>query len=149
MAIKKGDLVKVEYTGTFTDGTVFDSSKNHGKPLEFKVGSGELIKGFDEAVVGMKVNEEKSVKINPSEAYGDYNQNLVKKILKNQLPKGKVPEVGMMLTLGTPDGKRIPARITHVDDMNVSIDLNHPLAGKTLQFKIKVVDFKSEHKEQL
>jgi FKBP-type peptidyl-prolyl cis-trans isomerase 2 len=140
MTIKKGDKIKVEYTGTLEDGTVFDSSEKQGKPLEFEVGAGQLIKGFDEAVVGMKKGEEKEITLEPKDAYGDPNPQLVKKVPREQLPKEPEPKPGMMLALATPDGKQFPAMIKEVDEKEVSIDLNHPLAGKKLKFKIKIVD---------
>jgi len=142
MAIKKGDKIKVEYTGTLDDGKVFDSSE--GKPpLEFEVGARKIIKGFDEAVIGMKKGEEKEIKLEPKDAYGDLNPTLVKKVPRDKIPKEPEPKPGMILALGTPDGQQIPARITEVSDTDVTIDLNHPLAGKTLTFKIKVVDIES------
>lgn len=140
MTIKEGDKVKIEYTGTLDDGTVFDSSEKHGKPLEFEVGVGQVIKGFENAVIGMKKGEEKEFKLQPAEAYGDYNPQLIKKIPKEQLPKDKELKSGMILVIGTPDGKKFPARITDVTDKEVSLDLNHPLAGKVLNFKIKVIE---------
>ncbi len=143
MPVKKGDKVKIEYTGTFDDGTVFDSSEKHGKPLEFEAGAGHVIKGFDAAVLGMEKGQEKEIKIQPKEAYGDRNPNLIKKIPKSQLPQGKEVKKGMMLMLSTPDGKQMPATIAEVTDDSISIDLNHPLAGKNLNFKIKVVDISS------
>ena len=139
MTIKQGDRIKVEYTGTFDDGTVFDTSKGKG-PLEFEVGSGQIIPGFDKAVVGMKKGGEKKIKIDPKDAYGDYNSQLVKEIPRRVLPPEQEPKPGMMLALGTPDGQRIPARITGVTDEHVTIDLNHPLAGKKLNFNVKIVD---------
>lgn len=139
--VAKGDKVKVEYTGTFEDGTVFDSSENHGKPLEFEAGSGQVIKGFDEAVVGMEKGEEKEITLQPAEAYGDVNPELHKEIPRDKLPQDQEPQVGMMLALGMPNGQQMPAKIIKVDENSVTIDLNHPLAGKVLIFKIKVVDF--------
>jgi FKBP-type peptidyl-prolyl cis-trans isomerase 2 len=139
MTIKKGDKIKVDYTGTLEDGTVFDSSEKHGQPLEFEVGSGQIIKGFDEAVIGMKEGEEKEIKIEAANAYGDHKPELIKKVPKDQLPKEQEPKVGMVLMLSTPDGKQFPAKIAEVGDADVSIDLNHPLAGKNLTFKVKVV----------
>jgi len=141
MGVKKGDKIKVEYTGTLSDGTVFDSSEKHGKPLEFEVGVGKMIKGFDEAVIGMEDGEEKEFTLKPSESYGDHNSDLLKK-----LPKDKIPEeakAGMMLAMQMPDGKQIPAKVIEITDNEVTIDLNHPLAGKELTFKIKVVDITS------
>ena len=138
MAVKKGDKVKVDYTGTLEDGTVFDSSEKHG-PIEFEAGSGKVIKGFDDAVIGMKKGEEKEIKLKPSEAYGDPNPQLVKEIPRDKLPQDKEPKPGMMLLMTMGEGKQFPARITEVGKETVKIDLNHPLAGKTLIFKIKVV----------
>ena len=139
MAIKKGDKIKVEYTGTLEDGKVFDSSK--GKPpLEFEVGARKIIKGFDEAVTGMEKGQEKEVKLEPKNAYGDVNPELIKKVPRTQIPKEPDPKPGMVLVLKSPDGQQIPARIVEVTDADVTIDLNHPLAGKTLTFKIKIID---------
>lgn len=137
--IAKGDKIKVNYTGTFDDGTVFDSSEGR-EPLEFSAGAGMVIKGFDDAVIGMKKNEEKTIKIKPSEAYGDHNPQLLKEIPRNKLPQGQEIKAGMVVGLGTPDGRQFPARITEVTADHVTIDLNHPLAGKTLNFKIKIVE---------
>lgn len=138
MTVKKGDKIKVEYTGTLDDGTVFDTSEGK-QPLEFEVGSGQIIKGFDEAVVGMKKGEEKTIKLKPEEAYGQQNPELKKKVPKSQLPQGQEPKPGMMLGIQTPQGQQIPVKIVEVSDQDITIDLNHPLAGKTLNFKIKLV----------
>lgn len=139
MPIKKGDKVKVEYTGTLNDGTVFDSSEKHGKPLEFEVGAGQMIIGFDSAVIGMEKGDEKEIRLEPAEAYGDHNPQLVQKISRAQLTEGE-PKPGMMLLVTAPDGHQFPAQIIEVTDKEITIDLNHPLAGKTLIFKIKIVD---------
>ena len=138
MAIENGKRVKVEYTGTLDDGTVFDSSEGKA-PLEFTVGEGKVIKGFDDAVKEMSLDEEKEIKIPSAEAYGDIKAELVKKVPRDQLPKEQEPQVGMILGVGMPNGQQIPARITEVADNEVKIDLNHPLAGKNLNFKLKVV----------
>ncbi|MFH1405684.1 MAG: peptidylprolyl isomerase [Nanoarchaeota archaeon] len=143
MPVKKGDKVKIEYTGTLDDGTVFDASERHGKPLEFEVGSGQVIKGFDEAVLGMEKDEEKEINLQPEEAYGQLRSELNKKVPREQLPKDQEPKAGMVLLVGLPNGQQIPARITEVSDSEVTIDLNHPLAGKALNFKIKVVEISS------
>jgi len=143
MPIKKGDKVKVEYTGTFDDGTVFDSSEKHGKPLEFTAGEGKVIKGFDNAVIGMEKGEEKEIKISPQDAYGEHKPELIKKIPRDKIPKEPEPKPGMMLAVNTPDGKQFPALIKEVNDKEVTIDLNHPLAGKNLNFKFKLVDVSS------
>lgn len=139
MAVKEGDKVKIDYTGKFDDGTVFDTSEGK-QPLEFEMGKGMVIPGFEKAIVGMEKGQEKDIKIEPKDAYGDPNPQMVQKILRDKLPQDQEPKEGMMLALGTPDGKQIPARITAVDDKEITIDLNHPLAGKTLTFKIKLID---------
>jgi len=140
MTVKEGDKVKIEYEGKLDDGTVFDSSEKHGKPLEFQVGSKKVIPGFEKAIIGMKKGEEKEIKLEPAEAYGDQNPQLIKKIPRDKLPTDKEIKPGMMLSVGLPTGQQIPARITEVNDKEVTIDLNHPLAGKNLNFKIKLVD---------
>lgn len=138
--VKKGDKVKVDYTGTLDDGTVFDASEKHGQPLEFEVGSGQVIKGFDDAVMGMKSGEEKKITLVAKEAYGEVRQELHKKIPRQQLPQDQEPKAGMILAVGLPNGQQFPARIIAVTKDDVTIDLNHPLAGKTLHFKIKVAE---------
>jgi len=140
MTIKNGDKIKVEYTGTLDDGTVFDSSEKQGKPLELEVGGGQIIKGFNDALIGMKKGEEKEVKLKSEEAYGHHNKELVKKIPKEQLPKEQEPKVGMILGISLPNGQQLPAKITEVNEKEITIDLNPPLVGKNLNFKIKVVD---------
>lgn len=140
MVIKKGDKIKIDYEGKLEDGTVFDSSEKHGKPLEFEVGSGQVIKGLDEAVVGMDKGDETEITIQPDDAYGQPNPKLLRKFPKDQLPKEPEAKAGMLLMVGTPDGRQFPAKIVEVDDKEVTIDLNHPLAGKVLIFKIKIFD---------
>lgn len=137
MAVTKGSKVKIEYKGTFDDGSVFDSSEQHGSPLEFEAGSGQIIKGLDKEVQGMEVGQEKDVRIEPSLAYGDRNPELVQTVPKEKLPM-EVKQ-GQMILLGDPDGNKFPAVIADVTKDLVKIDLNHPLAGKHLNFKIKVV----------
>jgi FKBP-type peptidyl-prolyl cis-trans isomerase 2 len=138
MSVKKGDKVKVEYEGKFEDGTVFDSSEKQGRPLEFEVGAGHVIKGFEDAVVGMKEGDEKEFKLQPEEAYGEPNPRLVKELPRDKLPGDKL-EVGVTLTVTLPNGRQIPATITKMTNEYVYLDMNHPLAGKVLTFKIKVV----------
>ena len=143
MPIKKGDIIKVEYEGTLDDGTVFDSTKKHGEPLEFEVGSGQLIPGFDNAVVGMDKGDEKEINLEPGDAYGDHNPELMKKVPREQLPKNEELKPGMMLMLTLPNGMQFTAVVSEIDKENVTIDLNHPLAGKKLNFKIKIIDVAS------
>lgn len=143
MPVKKGDKVKVEYEGSLDDGTVFDSSKKHGEPIEFEVGAGQVIEGFEDATVGMEEGEEKEFKLESSEAYGDHNPEMVKEIEKEKLPDGEELKPGMMLVTTLPNGLQIPAVVVGVTEETVTIDLNHPLAGKALHFKIKVIGIAS------
>ena len=143
MKIKKGDKVKVEYEGTLDNGTVFDSSAKHHKLLEFEVGSQQVIKGFDDALMGMEPGQEKMIDLTPANAYGDHNPQLVKKVPRDQLPKEQEPQKGMTLVVGMPNGSQLPAKITEVTPDMVTIDFNHALAGKNLHFKIKVVEVAS------
>ncbi|MBI2572646.1 peptidylprolyl isomerase [Candidatus Woesearchaeota archaeon] len=137
--IHKTDLASIHYTGTLEDGTVFDSSEGRN-PLQFEVGAGQVIPGFENAVEGMKLNQEKSVTIPAAQAYGEHKEELLKEIPRAALPKdGPEPQVGMQLLVHAPTGQRFPAMIAKVDADNVTLDLNHPLAGKDLTFKIKLV----------
>ena len=143
MVIKQGDTIKVDYTGTLEDGQVFDSSEGK-QPLEFEVGAGKIIPGFDKAVIGMEKGEEKEITIAPEEAYGQPRDDLKKEIPRTAIPQDQEPKVGMGLMMSTPQGQQIPARIVNVTDDNITIDINHPLAGKTLKFKIKIADINSK-----
>lgn len=150
MKVKKGDVVAVEYEGKFEDGTVFDKSNHgdHSHPLEFKVGSGMVVVGFDKAVEGMEKGEEKEITLNPEEGYGQRRDELKQKIPRNALPADQEPKKGMTLVIGTPQGQQVPVNILEVNDSEITIDLNHPLAGKVLIFKIKVVDINPEKGNQ-
>ncbi len=139
---KKGDNVTIEYVGSLEDGTVFDSSKNHDSPLEFIVGSGQVIPGFDKAVVGMRLMEKKKFILQPSEAYGERNPKLTHKVLLSELPPEPEPKPGMELMMGGPGGGSRRALITKVTKEHIIIDMNHPLAGKALTFKIKLIKVK-------
>jgi len=139
MAITDGDKVKIDYTGTFEDGTEFDSSKKHGQPLEFQVGTHQIIKGFENALIGMSKDEEKSITLQPEEGYGDINPENVKDIPRDQLPKEEL-KIGMMLVMQLPNGAQMPAKIIEVGETTVKLDLNHPLAGKILKFDFKVLE---------
>ncbi len=140
MSIKKGDTVQIEYTGKLNDGTVFDSTthEDHSHPLEFQVGEKQVLPTFEEEVVGMEEGDEKSFTIEPEDAYGEYNPQLTKEIPRDALGEQKV-QPGMTLAMGLPNGKRALATVKEVGDEKLTIDMNHPLAGKTLNFEIKVV----------
>ncbi|RJQ16999.1 peptidylprolyl isomerase [Candidatus Woesearchaeota archaeon] len=138
--IQKGNTVTVHYTGSLDDGTVFDSSEEHDEPLTVTIGEGQVIPGFEDGLIGMKQGDEKDIVIEAKDAYGDYNPQLTGKLPKTQLPKEPEPAEGMVLMISLPQGQQMPARITKVEADSVVIDLNHPLAGKRLHFKLKVVE---------
>jgi peptidylprolyl isomerase len=135
---KSGDTVKIHYTGTLDDGTQFDSSKDR-EPLEFEVGSGQVIPGFDKAVEGMSVGEEKSVNIAFDDAYGPHNAQMVQEVPMSALPQGLEPETGMGLQAQGQDGQPINLLVTEVNENSITVDANHPLAGKDLNFDIELV----------
>jgi peptidylprolyl isomerase len=136
--VESGKFVSVSYTGTLENGEPFDS--NEGRPpLEFKVGAGQMIKGFEAAVMGMELNEKKTVTLPPEDAYGQRDDAQMHEFPKAQIPPGIDPQVGQTLALTSPQGQQIPARVAAVDDEKITFDLNHPLAGKTLIFGIEVV----------
>lgn len=138
---KKGDSVKVHYTGKLHDGSVFDSSLNR-EPLEFEVGAGMMIAGFDKAVDGMNVGDKKTAKIPAAEAYGEKNREMIIEVPKAQLPPDLKPEVGQQLSMQQPNGQALPVVVSNVMEETVEIDANHPLAGKDLVFDIELVEIK-------
>jgi peptidylprolyl isomerase len=137
MEIKEGSKIKVDYEGRFEDGTVFDASEKHGQPLEFEAGKGMVVPGFDKAVIGMKVGEEKEVTLQPEEAYGQPNPKAIQKVPKDKFPAEA--KEGMMIGIPLPNGQQIPAKIEKIGDTEVTLDMNHPMTGKVLIFKIKIV----------
>jgi peptidylprolyl isomerase len=139
--VKKGDTVKVDYTGKLDDGTQFDSSKGR-QPLQFVVGAGSMIQGFDEAVVGMKVGDTKTIKIPPEKAYGTVRPDLVFKVSPDQFPEGTKPKVGEQYQAGN-GAQVMTVRVVEVTDKEVTLDANHQLAGKTLTFDITMVEVKA------
>jgi len=136
---KQGDSVKVHYTGKLDDGTVFDSSVGR-EPLDFTVGAGQLIAGFDEAVVGMAVGEKKMVRIAPEQAYGPHNPEMTLQVPRSDLPADIQPELGMQLEASQEGGHSMVVTVVEITDESVTFDANHPLAGKALTFEIEVVD---------
>ncbi len=141
LAIKKGDIIKVEYEGILEDGTLFDSTeKNGGVPLKFEVGAGEIIKGFDDAVLGKEVGDELDIRIDPENAYGERKSNMMHKISLSQFPYGDPPVPGKMMILMNSHGHQMFATVTKVGEKDATLDLNHPLAGKVLNFKIKILE---------
>lgn len=138
---KAGDTVRVHYTGTLEDGTTFDSSRDR-EPLEFKIGEGQLIAGFEEAIKGMSEGDTKRVTIPCEEAYGPHLDEQIAEVPREQLPEDVDPQPGMMLQAQAEDGRVARFRVTEVGDDSITIDGNHPLAGKTLIFDLEVVDIK-------
>lgn len=137
---KSGDTVKVHYTGKLEDGTVFDSSKER-EPLEFTLGAQAVITGFDNGVQGMEVGEAKSITIPPEDAYGDPRSELISTVEKKLFDQQNItPEVGKQLQIPQDDNRFLNVIITAVDDNNVTLDANHPLAGKTLVFDVELVE---------
>ncbi len=139
---KNGDTVKVHYTGRFEDGTVFDTSADR-EPLEFTLGERQVIPGFERAVVGMKKGESKTVQIPPDQGYGSHQAHLVFQVGRETLPQELDPEVGQHLELQQPDGQTVVLTITEVSASNVTLDANHPLAGKELTFNLELVEIVS------
>jgi peptidylprolyl isomerase len=135
---KQGDVVYVHYRGTLDDGTVFDSSEG-SDPISFTVGSGEVIPGFEQAIEGMSAGEKKTQKIEAENAYGDRREELVFSVGRDQLPPGNDVEVGDMLQVGFPDGSNANVQVAAIDDSSVTLDANHPLAGKALTFELELV----------
>jgi FKBP-type peptidyl-prolyl cis-trans isomerase 2 len=142
LTAKTGDRVKIEYTGTLDDGTVFDSNVDQGSLLEFEVGGGQVIKGFDDAIIGMREGEEKQFSISPSDAYGEHDPTLIQKVPKEVFPSDAELAPGLLFEAGLPTGEKVPATITAIEEGIVIVDLNHPLAGKRLNFKIKLSGIK-------
>ncbi|MCF8069669.1 MAG: peptidylprolyl isomerase [Desulfobacterales bacterium] len=138
-AVQNGDTISVHYTGKLENGEVFDSSKGRD-PLKFTVGKGMLIKGFDTAVVDMKPGEKKSVSISPDEGYGLSIDDFILAIPKTGFPEDFNFEVGAQLGLPTQDGQTVPAKIVELNDDTITVDANHPLAGKTLIFDIEIAE---------
>ncbi len=136
--VQNGNYVRVHYEGTLQNGKMFDSSRG-GQPLEVRVGDGQLIAGFEEALMGMKVAETKKITLAPDKAYGERDESLERSFQRNQMPPDMNPKVGDTVALHTANGHRVPVQIKTVDDQKVVVDLNHPLAGETLTFDIEVV----------
>jgi peptidylprolyl isomerase len=130
--------VSVHYTGTLANGEQFDSSDGR-PPLEFKTGAGQMIKGFEAAVMGMSLNEKKVFTLSPEDAYGERDESRIHEFPRVEIPAEITPEVGQTLALTSPEGHHIPARVAAVDDEKVTFDLNHPLAGQSLTFEVEVV----------
>ena len=135
MAAQVNDKVKVHYKGTLSDGQVFDSSEGR-EPMEFTLGTGQVIPGFENGIIGMEVEESKTIEIPVDEAYGAPKAELIQEVPKAQLPEEIKPEIGMQLMSQTPDGQQMPLVITAMTDDTITVAANHPLSGKDLTFEI-------------
>lgn len=136
---KEGNTVKVHYTGTLRDGTVFDSSKGR-EPLEFTLGEQRVIPGFESAVVGMNPGEKKTTTIPADEAYGPHREEMLLEVQRDQFPENISPEVGLQLQMTTQDGRQVPVKVMGVDEAKIRLDANHPLAGEDLTFELELVE---------
>ena len=136
---KEGDTVKVHYTGSFDDGTVFDTSEGKD-PLTFRIGAGDVIPGFDNAVVGMAAGDNKKIEVPMDDAYGPHHDELVLTIEREQLPMESDPVEGMMLQAHLKDGQTVMVQITGITDDSITLDANHPLAGRDLTFQITLME---------
>ncbi|HZJ35507.1 MAG TPA: peptidylprolyl isomerase [Gillisia sp.] len=139
--VKENDTVKVHYTGKLADGQVFDSSEGKD-PIEFTLGQGQLIPGFEKGLINMKLNEKKTINIPKDEAYGDSREALIQEVQKSELPEEIKPEVGMGLVSKSQDGREMNLVVAEVKEESIVVDGNHPLAGKDLVFDLEVVEIK-------
>lgn len=136
--VKKGDTVKVHYHGKLTNGTTFDSSEGR-EPLEFEVGGGMVIPGFDDGVTGMAIGEKKTIHIPADQAYGPKQEEMIMEFPRDRFPEDMVPEVGMQLNMSNGSGQNFPVTIAEVREVVVVLDANHPLAGEDLIFDLELV----------
>jgi FKBP-type peptidyl-prolyl cis-trans isomerase 2 len=136
---KAGDTVKVHYTGKFEDGTVFDTS-SESDPLQFTIGQSQVIPGFEEAVVGMAPGESKTTEIVADNAYGDYNEEMILEVERDRFPEGLDPKIDQQLQVRQEDGQTFVVTVTEISDSSVTLDANHPLAGKDLTFDIELIE---------
>lgn len=139
--VKNGDTVKVHYHGKLTDGTTFDSSEGR-EPLEFEVGSGSVIPGFDAGVTGMQIGEKKTINIPADEAYGQKQEDLFMEFPRDRFPADVQPEPGMQLNMSNGTDQNFPVTIVEVNDDTVILDANHPLSGEDLTFDLELVEIK-------
>ncbi|TNF17705.1 MAG: peptidylprolyl isomerase [Rhodobacteraceae bacterium] len=140
--VKSGDTVAIHYTGTLADGATFDSSQGRD-PLEFQVGSGQIIPGLDQAIPGMAVGDKKVVEVAADDAYGQLDPNARQAVPRGEIP-GDIPlDLGTQLQVQTPTGQVMPVTVVEVTDEQVTLDANHPLAGKDLTFAIELVEIKA------
>lgn len=138
-AAKSGDTIKVQYTGRLDDGSIFETSEGRD-PLSFTIGRGEVIPGFEDAVIGMEVGETKTAKVVAKSAFGERASGLLFDVARDSFPEDIDPEPGMVLEIRRSDGRKVPITVSKIDETTVILDANHPLAGKDLTFKITLVE---------
>ena len=136
--VETGQFVSVHYKGTLENGDVFDTSEGR-HPLEIQIGTGQIIAGFEKALMGMSLNEKKTFTLDPEEAYGQKDDSLNHSFDRADVPAEMQIEADQIIALSSPDGRQVPARVIEADDKKVVVDLNHPLAGETLTFEIEIV----------
>ena len=142
--VKTGDMVSLHYVRTLTDGEQFDNSYDRGDPIEVEVGAGQLIKGFNDALIGMEVGEKRSVALTSDEAYGDINPEAFVEVDRSGFPNDFEFEKGAFVPLTNAEGGQFIGRVDEVTDMHIRVDLNHPMAGKDLNFDIEIVALNEE-----
>lgn len=143
---KIGDTVRVHYMGKLDDGTVFDTTMTH-EPVEFTIGSRQVIPGFEQAVIGLEPGESVTVRVPALKAFGAYRPEMVQSVHPSQLPDGMEPEVGQQLQIPRSDGEPFLVRVTEVSDASITLDANHPLAGQDLTFNVRLVEIKEAQEE--
>ncbi len=140
---EKGDTVKIHFTGKLEDGTVFGSTADRG-PLEFKLGEGKIIPGIEKAVEGMNVGESKTVEVSPEQAYGQHRAELVEEVSRDRFPKNAEPKVGQRFEIPQREGQPMAVRVVDVSESTVTLDANHPLAGRDLTFDLQLMEIPSK-----
>ncbi|MCK4847969.1 MAG: peptidylprolyl isomerase [Candidatus Heimdallarchaeota archaeon] len=140
MPAKKGDFVKVEYQGFLDDGRIFDSTEQHGFPLKLTIGAGVYLDALENALIGMEVDEEKTIHLSPKEAYGEHLNERVETIERKTLPTKKELEEGSLIVLTSSEGEETPAKVIDLTETEVTLDFNHPLAGIPLNFRITLLE---------
>ncbi len=139
----KGDKVRIDYEGFLDDGRIFDETKRQGFPMKLTIGEGLFLDEFENAIIGMEVGEKKTIRLEPVKAYGKYNPDLIEIIPLHDLEIQNPLEIGNLLILSTPNGSKTPAKIINFSETDVTLDFNHPLAGITLNYRLKLVEILS------
>ncbi len=140
MVIMRGDRVKIHYKGFTEDEIIFDNTYEHGKPLTLRVGDGVFLEKFEETIIGMEVGEKRKVYLHPEDAYGAFDDSLVQTIHKEELPIEKELIEGDFFIFQLPNGEEIPAKILEINDQEILVDMNHPLAGIPLIYEIEIIE---------